>query len=170
MRLMRMFTGVINDDINLALEIEEMQLAEMKEKLSEFQPGGSSMSVNAAGLGIQPLAVPVKLAGYNPNVAGFFGGPPGLRHNFTGKVFRVDEYSGEEGEHMVDLKGRLTELKGSSLKGGDLDKYDHVWDSITEYSESFNGKVLHRFKLQMGGWIVWRGEPINANGRSFIHS
>ena len=63
-RIMRGITLVANDNINLAITLEEMTLPVMEEITETFHPGGADGEVDIAGLGtkaaggVQPLRWP----------------------------------------------------------------------------------------------------------------
>ncbi len=109
------------------------------------------MALAVAGLGIKPLEVPFKVKSHSADVFGLFGGPPGVRQNFTGKALVIDEKDGTEFEHAIDILGRLTKADAEEMKGGAAAGYDHVIGSITRYSHIIDGSVVSRFNFFSGG-------------------
>lgn len=43
------------------------------------------MQIDVSGLGVKALTLQMKIRSHTPEIIGIFGGPPGLRHKFTGK-------------------------------------------------------------------------------------
>lgn len=170
LRILRGFTLFVNDDRNLYFEIDTLKLATKEEITETFQPGGGDLEMAVAGLGIKAFEVPFKVKSHAPDVVGLFGGPPGVRQNFTGKKFIVDEKDGSEHEHAIDIHGRLIKVDDEEMQGGKLAGYDHMIGSIDKYSEIWDGKVLHRFNFWTGGWEIWNSEPVNATRRRTLLS
>ncbi|MCA1242936.1 phage major tail tube protein [Stappia stellulata] len=168
--ILRGFTLVVDDDQNLVLEIESLQLPPLEEITEDFQPGGSDLQIQVAGLGVKALESPFKLKSHSPGVTGLFGGPPGVRRTFTGKKFVVDELDGTEHEHAIDMTGRLISIAEEEMSGGKASGYDHKIGSILNYSYMADGKVLHRFNFQSGGWMVRNGVPVNEGRRRVLFS
>lgn len=166
--ILRGFTLIVNDDMNLAIQIESMQLPGLEEITEDYQPGGSDLQIQIAGLGVKPLEAPFKLKGHMPAVAGLFGGAPGIRHTFTGKKFIVDELDGSEHEHAIDITGRLISVAEEEMGGGKASGYDHKIGSIIQYSYMADGKVLHRFNFAQGGWAVRNGVTVNEGRRRVL--
>ncbi|MEI2387470.1 phage major tail tube protein [Breoghania sp. JC706] len=170
LRILRGFTLFINDTRNLFFEIETMKLATMEENTETFQPGGSDMEMAIAGLGVKAFEVPFKCKAHSPDVAGLFGGPAGVRHNFTGRKLVIDEKDGTEYEHAVDIRGRLTKVEAEEMAAGKVAGYDHTIGSIDSYSEMWDGRVMHRFNFWTGGWETWNFEPVNSARRRILFS
>ena len=168
--ILRGFTLIVNDNRNLYFEIESLKLATMEENTEDFQPGGGDMALAVAGLGIKPLEVPFKVKSHSADVFGLFGGPPGVRQNFTGKALVISEKDGTESEHAIDILGRLTKTDAEEMKGGAAAGYDHVIGSITRYAHIVDGKVISRFNFFSGGWEIWNGDPINDVRRRILLS
>lgn len=169
-RIMRGFTLVANDDINLSMVIDEMSLPTLEEHTETFQPGGANGEVDIAGLGTKALMLGAKVKGHTPQVAALFGGAPGVRHNWTGKQFIVDEETGEEYEHAVDILARLTKVDPGSAQGGKPNGHDFEIKSVWTYAEYWNGQILHRWNLKTGGWDIQNSLPVNSARRSFLNS
>lgn len=167
-RFLRGFTLYINDNINLALEIEELQLAELEEQKDPFQPGGSDMEIDITGLGVKAFTLKAKLKSHTPEVIGLFGGPPGIRHNITGKKLVISEEDGQEHEHAVDMKSRMIKLGSEAMKGGKATGYDMEFGSTWTYTEYWDGRPMHRFAFKRGGWDIWNFQQINAGRRSIL--
>ncbi|WP_029056962.1 phage major tail tube protein [Stappia stellulata] len=168
--ILRGFTLIVNDSLNLMIEIETLQLPGLEEITEDYQPGGGDLQVQIAGLGVKALEAPFKLKSHSADVIGLFGGPPGVRHNFTGKKFIVDEMDGTEIEHAIDITGRLISVAEEEMSGGKASGYDHKIGSITQYSHMADGKVLHRFNFASGGWMVRNGVPVNEGRRRVLFS
>lgn len=168
LRVLRGFTLYVNDNQNLYFEIEELKLPVLEEKTETFQPGGSDVEIAIAGLGTKELQLPFKTKSHSPEVIGLFGGPPGTRHDFTGAKLVVDEMTGEEHEHVVDVKGRLTKVDAEAARAGSLVGYDNMVGSIFTYTETWDGRVMHRYNLKSGGWDIWNFEPVNATRRRVL--
>lgn len=169
-RIMRGFTLVANDDINLAAIIEEMSLAKLEETTETFQPGGADGEVDIAGTGTKALFVGIKAKGHALPMLNLFAGPAGTRQNWTGKKLVIDELTGVEYEHAVDFTGRLTKIDAGAAQGGKPNSYDYEIKSIFTYSEMWDGQVLHRFNLMTGGWDIMNSQPVNTHRRSFLFS
>lgn len=169
-RIMRGITLVANDDINLAITLEEMTLPVMEEITETFHPGGADGEVDIAGLGTKALMLSAKVKGYTPEVFNLFGGPPGVRQDWTGKVLVTDDETGVEYEHAIDIKGRLTKIDGGNRQPGKAGGYDYEMKSIWTYTEYWNGQVLHRWNLKTGGWDIQNSVPVNSHRRSFLLS
>ncbi|MBB4302363.1 hypothetical protein GGD81_001390 [Rhodobium orientis] len=165
LRLLRGFTLIINDNINLAIDIEELRLAGLGEKTKTFQPGGGDLEIDITGLGIKALSTPFKVISHTPAVMGMVGGPPGVRHDFSGIKHVVDEDGGAEHEHAVDMKGRLIKMEPENMKSDNAAGYDYTIGSIWNYTEMWDGRVMHRFNFKLGGWQIWNFQQINK-GRS----
>lgn len=169
-RILRGFTLVANDDINLAAIIEEMSLPVLEEITETFQPGGADGEVDIAGMGTKALVCAFKTKGNAPQLNTLFAGPAGKRHNWTGKKLVIDDVTGEEFEHAIDLSARLTKIDAGAAQGGKANSYDFELKSMLTYNEMWNGQVLHRFNLMTGGWDIQNGQPVNAHRRSFLFS
>lgn len=168
LRIVRGFTLYVNDSTNFALDIETLKLCSLEEIKETFQPGGADMEIEIAGLGIKALSMPFKLKSHTPETIGLFGGPPGVRQNFTGKKLVISEEDGSEHEHAVDVLGRLTKIEGEELKAGSATGYDHEIGSIWSYTEYWDSRVMHRFSLKLGGWDIWNFQPINTGRRRVL--
>ncbi len=169
-RIMRGFTLVADDDINLALTIEELALPTLEETTETFQPGGLDAEIEIAGLGTKALMLGFKVKGHTPAVANLFGGAPGVRHNWTGKQLVVDDETGAEHEHAVDVSGRLVKIAPGAAQGGKAPGYDFEIRSVFGYTEYWDGAVLHAFSLKAGGWTVMNSTPVNAHRTNFLFS
>lgn len=167
-RILRAFTLNVNDNLKLALEIEEMELASLEENGEEWQPGGSDLEVKVLGLGVKALSVKYKLKSHNPEIIGLFGGPPGIRQNFTGRKLIISEEDGSEHEHAVDINGRLAKLSPENMKGGKATGYDHEIQGIWNYTEYWDARPMHRFSYKKGGWDIWNFQTINAGRRRIL--
>lgn len=170
LRIVRGFTLYVNDDANLALDIETMKLPTLEEITETFQPGGSDMEVDIAGLGVKALTMPFKLKSHTPQTLGLFGGAPGVRNNFTGKKLVISEEDGTEHEHAIDVTGRLTKIDGEQLAAGKAPGYDHEIGSIWAYTEYWDSRVMHRFNFKKGGWDIRNFEPVNESRRNILFS
>jgi hypothetical protein len=168
LRIVRGFTLYVNDDTNLALDIDTMALPTLEEITETFQPGGSDMELEIAGLGVKALELKFKLKSHTPETIGLFGGAPGVRNNFTGKKLVVSEEDGTEHEHAIDVLGRLSKLEGEELKGGKATGYDHEIKSIWSYTEYWDARVMHRFNFKKGGWDIRNFEPVNEGRRRVL--
>lgn len=168
LRILRGFTLVANDNINLALEIEEMELATLEEHAETYQPGGSDLEVEITGTGVKALSVKFKLKSHTPEIIGLFGGPPGIRQNWTGRKLVVSEETGKEHEHAIDIQGRLSKVGAESMKGGKPTGYDHEIKGIWTYTEYWDGKPMHRFAFKRGGWDIRNFVPINTARRRIL--
>lgn len=165
LRILRGFTLFVGDATNLALEIEEMRLPTLEEHTESYQPGGSDIEIDIAGLGIKAPRLPFKLKSHNPAVSGLIGGPPGLRNNFTAKKHIIDEIDGSEHEHALDIRGRILKGEGEQMQGGKAAGYDYEIGSLLTYSEMWDGSIMHRFSFILGGWTIWNYEPVNEGRR-----
>lgn len=170
LRIVRGFTLYVNDDTNLALDIETLKLPTLEEITETFQPGGADMELEIAGLGVKAFTMPFKLKSHTPETLGLFGGAPGVRHAFTGKKLVVSEEDGAEHEHAIDVVGRLSKIEGEALAGGKATGYDHEVKSIWRYTEYWDGRVMHRFNFKLGGWDVWNFQTVNATRRRILFS
>lgn len=169
-RIMRGFTLVANDDVNLALAIDEMSLPTLEEHAEAFQPGGADGEVEITGMGTKALMLGFKVKGMAIGVNALFGGEPGARNNFTGKTLVIDEETGDEYEHAIDVLGRISKIGPGSHQGGKPNGYDYEIKSVFTYTEYWNGQVLHRFNLKTGGWDVKNFTQVNSQRRSFLFS
>lgn len=161
---LRGFNLIANDDLSLALEIEELKTPSFVEKSFDFTPGGATQEIDVP-LGVTgKLEMPFKLATHNPKIIGLYGLPAGQRTPFTARKLIVDEQSGDgrEIEVTIDVKGRLMKLEADQMKGGDKSGYDHTISAITWYQEVHDGKVMREMNFYMGGWTIHNGKPINA--------
>lgn len=170
LRIVRGFTMVANDTNNLALDIETMKLPTLEEITETFQPGGSDLEIEIAGLGVKALALQFKLKTHSPTIIGLFGGPAGQRRNFTGKKLVISEEDGSEHEHAIDVTGRLSKIEGEELAAGKATGYDHEIKSIWNYTEFYDGRVMHRFNFKLGGWDVRNFQPVNDARRRILYS
>ncbi|CUW99284.1 phage major tail tube protein [Agrobacterium genomosp. 2] len=170
LRIIRGFTLNVNDNINLALDIETLKLPALEEITETFQPGGSDMELDITGLGIKALTMPFKLKSHTPETLALFGGPAGVRQNWTGKKLVISEEDGTEHEHSIDVTGRLSKVEGESMAGGKATGYDHEIKSIWSYTEYWDGRVMHRFSFKKGGWDIWNYQAINSTRRSILFS
>lgn len=168
LRLMRGFNLIVADNVNLFLEIDTLKLPALEESTEAFQPGGSDMEIEIAGLGIKAFAMPFKLKGHNPDVITMFGGEPGERLRFTGKSFVRSEEDGSEHEHSIDVSGRITKMEADEFQGGKVAGYNHEIKSIWDYTEYWDGKVLHRFSVKRGGWVIRGGKEIGTRRRQIL--
>jgi len=168
LRIIRGCTLIVNDDKNLFLELESLKLPGLEEATENFQPAGSDMEVEIAGLGVKAFTVQMKVKSHSPDIIGLFGGAPGHRDHFTGKKYIVDEIDGREHEHAIDVTGRLTKIDAEEMSGGKASGYDHEIKSIFEYSEFWDGKVLNRFSFPRGGWLIRGGNEIGVRRRQIL--
>ena len=168
LRIVRGFTLNVNDNLNLALDIETMKLPPLEEITETFQPGGSDMEIDIAGLGVKALSLQFKLKSHTPDTIGLFGGAPGIRQNFTGKKLIISEETGKEHEHAIDVVGRLSKIDGEELSAGKATGYDHEIKSIWSYTEYYDNRVMHRFNFKRGGWDVRNFEPVNNARRQIL--
>ncbi len=170
LRIVRGFTLVANDTENLVLDMETMKLPPLEEITESFQPGGSDLEIEIAGLGVKALALQFKLKTHNPAIIGLFGGPAGTRRSFTGKKLIISEEDGSEHEHAIDVTGRLSKIEGEELAGGKATGYDHEIKSIWNYTEYYDGRVMHRFNFKLGGWDVRNFQAVNEGRRRILFS
>ncbi|MCC5780742.1 phage major tail tube protein [Nitratireductor sp. B36] len=168
LRIVRGFTLYVNDNTNLALDIETLKLPTLEEIMENFQPGGSDLEIEVAGLGTKALTMPFKLKSHTPETLGLFGGAPGVRNNFTGKKLVISEEDGTEHEHAVDITGRLSKIEGEQLEGGKATGYDHEIKSIWSYTEYWDSRVMHRFNFKKGGWDIRNFAPVNETRRRIL--
>lgn len=170
LRIVRGFTLFANDTENLALDIETMKLPTLEEIMETFQPGGSDMEIEIGGLGVKALSLQFKLKTHSPAVLGLFGGAPGVRNSFTGKKLVISEEDGSEHEHAIDVRGRLAKIEGEELAAGKATGYDHEIKSIWNYTEYYDGRVMHRFNHKIGGWDIRNFQPVNSARRRVLFS
>lgn len=170
LRIVRGFTLIVNDNVNFALDIETLKLPTLEEITETFQPGGSDLEIDIGGLGTKALAMPFKLKSHTPETLGLFGGPPGIRHAFTGKKLVISEEDGQEHEHAIDVRGRLSKIEGEELAAGKATGYDHEIKSIWNYTEMWDGRVMHRFNFKLGGWDVRNFQAVNDTRRRVLFS
>lgn len=168
LRIVRGFTMYANDTENLALDIETMKLPTLEELTETFQPGGSDLEIDIGGLGVKALALQFKLKSHTPAVLGLFGGEPGIRHAFTGKKLIISEEDGSQHEHAIDVRGRLSKIEGEELAAGKATGYDHEIKSIWNYTEFYDGRIMHRFNFKLGGWDVRNFVPVNDARRRVL--
>lgn len=168
LRIVRGFTLYVKDNINLALDIETLKLPTLEEITETFQPGGSDMEIEIAGMGVKALTMPFKLKSHTPETLGLFGGAPGVRHSFTGKKLVVSEEDGSEHEHAIDVVGRLAKIEGEQMAAGKPTGYDHEIKSIWTYTEYWDSRVMHRFNFKLGGWDIRNFEPVNTTRRRIL--
>lgn len=168
LRIIRGFTLHVRDNLNLALQIETLKLPTLEEITETFQPGGSDMEVEVAGLGVKALTMPFKIKSHTPETLALFGGAPGVRIPFTGKKLVVDEEDGTEHEHAIDVTGRLAKIEGEQLAAGKATGYDHEIKSIWTYTEYWDSRVMHRFNFKRGGWDIRNFEPVNETRRRIL--
>lgn len=169
-RIMRGFTLVADDDVNLALSIEELALPTLEETIETFQPGGLDGEIDIAGMGTKALVIGCKVKGHTPQMLNLFSGEPGTRHNWTGKQLVIDEETGDEFEHAIDVKARLTKITPGAAQGGKPTGYDYEMRSVFGYTEYWNGAVLHAWSVRAGGWTVRNSTPVNTHRTSFLYS
>lgn len=170
LRIVRGFTLYVNDNTNLALDIETMKLPTLEEITETFQPGGGDLEIDVSGLGTKALSLQFKLKSHTPDTLALFGGAPGVRHAFTGKKLVISEEDGSEHEHAIDVRGRIAKLEGEELAAGKATGYDHEIKSIWQYTEFYDGRVMHRFNFKLGGWDVRNFEPVNVARRRVLFS
>lgn len=170
LRIIRGFTLYVNDTVNLALDIETMKLPTLEEITETFQPGGSDMEIEIAGLGVKALTLPFKLKSHTPETIGLFGGAPGVRLPFTGKKLIISEEDGAEHEHAVDVRGRLSKVEGEEMSAGKATGYDHEIKSVWDYTEYWDGRVMHRFNFKLGGWQIRNFQAVNTSRRNILFS
>ncbi|TAA54807.1 phage major tail tube protein [Shinella sp. JR1-6] len=159
LRILRGFTLVVDDDRNLGLDIKEMKLPVLEEIGESHHPGGSDMEIEIMGLGVKAFTLPFKLATHNPEIIGLFGGPPGFRRSFTGKKLVISDEDGKEHEHMFDCRARLSKVEGEAMTAGKIVGYDHEIKSFWNYTEFWDGRVMHRWNFKLGGWDIWNFQP-----------
>lgn len=170
LRILRGFTLFINDNTNLALEIEAMQLPGLEETLETFQPGGLDGEIEIAGLGTKALKAPFKLKSHSDDVLRYFGGAPGVRIPFTGKKLIIDEEDGTEHEHSIDMRGRLTKISAQEMNAGKATGYDNEIGAIWDYTEYWDNRVMHRFSFKLGGWVTRNYEAVNTTRQRILFS
>ncbi|HCL63715.1 MAG TPA: phage tail protein [Rhizobium sp.] len=170
MRILRGFTLVVDDNTNLALEIEAMKLPTMEEMTESFMPGGGDVEIDITGLGTKAFALPFKLKTHSPSVMALYGGPPGLRRAFTGKKLVIDEEDGSNHEHAVDIRGRLAKIEGQEMTAGKAVGYDNEVKGIWDYTEYWDGRVMYRYSFKLGGWQVMNFEQVNTARTQILFS
>lgn len=168
LRIIRGFTLVIDDTTNLYLDLETLKLPSLEEITETHHPGGSDMEIELTGLGVKAFTLQMKTKSHTPETIGIFGGAPGRRNHFTGKKYVVSEEDGTEHEHSIDVTGRLVKVDSEALAGGKATGYDHEIKGIFDYTEYWDGKVLHRFSLKRGGWMIRNGIEIGTRRRSIL--
>lgn len=169
-RFIRGFTLVVNDNINLALDIDTLKLPTLEEIVESFQPGGSDLEIEIGGLGVKALSLQFKVKSHTPDTLGLFGRRPGIRDAFTGKKLIISEDDGSEHEHAIDVRGRLSKIDGEELAAGKATGYDHEIKSIWQYTELYDGRVMHRFNYRLGGWDIQNFQPVNSARRRVLFS
>ncbi|EEQ96327.1 Hypothetical protein, conserved [Brucella intermedia LMG 3301] len=168
LRIIRGFTLYVNDNTNLALDIETMKLPTLEENTEEFQPGGSDMAINITGLGVKAFTMPFKIKSHTPETIGLFGGAPGIRYPFTARKLVISEEDGKEHEHAIDVQGRLSKIEGEEMSGGKATGYDHEINGIWTYTEYWDNQIMHRFAFKKGGWDIWNFQPYNTARRRIL--
>lgn len=168
LRIIRGFTLYINDNLNLALEIDALQLPALEEGTETFQAGGTDGEIEIAGLGTKALKMPFKLKSHTPEVPRYFNPAPGIRLPFTGRKLIVDEEDGSEHWHAIDLRGRLTKISSQEMQGGKATGFDNEVGGIWEYNEYWDERLMHRFSFKLGGWIVKNFETVNSGRRQLF--
>lgn len=168
LRIVRGFTLYVTDQTNLALDIETLKLPALEEITETFQPGGSDMEIEVAGLGVKALTMQFKLKSHTPETLALFGGAPGIRLPFTGKKLVISEEDGTEHEHAIDVLGRLGKIDAEELAAGKATGYDHEIKSIWTYTEYWDNRVMHRFNFKKGGWDVRNFVPVNETRRRVL--
>lgn len=162
LRIIRGFTLYINDNVNLALEIEALQLPSLEETLETFQPGGADGEIEIAGLGTKALKMPFKMKSHTPEVSRLFNPAPGVRMPFTGRKLIIDEETGTEHWHSVDARGRLSKISSQEMQGGKATGFDNEVGAIWEYNEYWDDRLMHRFNFKLGGWVVKNFQTVNT--------
>ena len=170
LRILRGFTLVVQDNVNLALDIETLKLPTLEEISETFQPGGSDMEIDIMGLGMKAFTMPFKLKSHEPDVLARFGGAPGVRIPFTGKKLVISEEDGTEHEHAIDVRGRIGKIEGEEMSAGKATGYDHEIKGIWQYTEMWDGRVMHRFNFKLGGWDIRNYQPVNTGRRRILFS
>lgn len=168
LRILRGFTLIVNDNVNLVLDIAELKLPTLEEITETFQPGGGDVELEVSGLGTKAPTLPFKLKSHSPEIMGLYGGPPGKRNNFTGRKYIVSEEDGTEHEHAIDVLARLSKVEGEAMTAGKAAGYDNEIKSVWTYTEYWDSRVMHRFSYKLGGWDVWNFEPVNTNRRRIL--
>ena len=168
LRIIRGYTLIVNDNLNMALDIETLKLPTLEEITETFQPGGSDLEVDIAGLGVKALGLQFKSKSHSPEIIGLFGGAPGIRQNFTGKKMIVSEEDGTSHEHALDITGRLSKIDGEELSAGKATGYDHEIKSIWSYTEMWDNRIMHRFSFKKGGWDIRNFLPVNETRRRIL--
>lgn len=170
LNITRGYTLIVNDNTNLVLELGKVKWPTLEEITETHHPGGSDIELDVSGLGTKAPTMQFELKTNSPTIMGLYGGPPGKRHNFTGKKLVISEEDGSEHEHAVDLLGRLGKVESKDLEGGKSDGYDHEIKSIWTYTEYWDSRIMHRFSFKLGGWDIWNFEPINIGRRRVLFS
>jgi hypothetical protein len=168
LRIIRGFTLYINDNINLALEIDALQLPPLEETTEAYHAGGADGEIGIAGLGTKELKMSFKLRSHTPEVPRYFNPAPGIRHAFTGRKLIIDEEDGTEHWHAIDMRARLTKISSQEMQGGKASGWDNEIGGVWEYNEYWDERLMHRFVFKRGGWVVKNYETVNS-GRQQLH-
>ncbi|WP_375696222.1 phage major tail tube protein, partial [Bartonella sp. AC67GZZY] len=70
LRIVRGFTLIVDDDVNLHLDLETLKLPTLEEITETYQPGGSDMQIDVSGLGVKALSMQMKIRSHTPEVIG----------------------------------------------------------------------------------------------------
>ncbi len=81
----------------------------------------------------------------------------------------ISEEDGREHEHSIDVTGRLVKVDSEGLTAGKATGYDCEIKNIWDYTEFWDGSVLHRFSFKRGGWLVRNGQEIGSRRRSILN-
>ncbi|MBA4783660.1 MAG: phage major tail tube protein [Rhizobiales bacterium] len=168
LNILRGFTLIVNDETNLALDIEEMKLPMLEEKSYDFTPGGSNVEIDIP-LGVtNKCELPFKTFSNNTDVTGLYGMQPGLRVPFTAIHHEIDEETGRDIEVTLDVLGRIMKVEREEAKGGEKSGYDFMISSIFRYSEVQDGRTFREYNFQLGGWTVINGVGVNEGRRRIL--
>lgn len=69
LRIVRGFTLIVDDDVNLHLDLETLKLPTLEEITETYQPGGSDMQIDVSGLGVKALSLQMTIRSQITNIA-----------------------------------------------------------------------------------------------------
>lgn len=138
MHILRNFTWWV-DGKSMHLEIDELQLPNIKDKLEEVRVGDMGFDVS---LGIEKLEAKAKLFTRNPDIMAQMGIRPGVRLRSTFRGQTVDETNGQSAAEVVVMEHRISG-EPEAWKSGSKAGVGYTLNSLLYYKHSIDTRVIH---------------------------
>lgn len=164
---MNIFVGDDGPDNSKHQSVSTITLPKLEEKTQEHMAGGAVGAIEIGGLGLSPLVIGFKQAGWDPQSMAQFGigGRAQIPYTMYGVI--RDKATGDAVEVKAVARGRMVSLEKSEFKRGDLAEQTHEIKEVTHYELYWNKKELYWYDWKASQWRV-NGVPQNSVENSIL--